>query len=920
MTAPEQAFIVSHTHWDREWYLTFPRFRVNLVRILGEVLDRLETDPDFEHFVLDGQAKILEDHLEIRPEDAARIRKLVEAGALSIGPWYVLPDEFLVSGEATARNLLLGHRVCAALGGAQKAGYMPDSFGHIGQMPQILCEADIDSFLYTRGNGSEIDDLGFEYLWRAPDGSEVLAVNQCGGYCNAGGLGYEELWHAHTSREVDPARAVEQIGALFEKTAELSNGDVFLVSNGCDHFPPQRDFGKILAALREAFPETEFRHTGFGPFLDAVRAGGFAKKTFTGELLGGRHHFILSGVWSARMYLKQENDECQTLLSGVVEPLRAYAHFVMGHEYPHGLLESAWKQLLENHPHDSICGCSIDEVHRDMMSRFRGVRETGEQLAVEALERIVPGFAPTAEADRETALAVANPLPYRRTEVVERLVVLQPFDYDVQSLDLVDDHDETVPWELVEKCYVERFWGVDYRNELSYERQRDAFAVYAGQFGDRILRPESERDERDCYLTVRFLARDLPAVGHTTYRFREGGSGPLSTGAVRVEGDVLTNGLVSVRLHGDGRFDLTDLVNGVEYPGLNAFEDTEDTGDEYDFSPASDSRTVRSEGIAGEVAVAEPAGLRGALEARFTLHLPTALTHDRTGRSGATVGCSARVRVRLTIASPLVEVETEFENRAEDHRLRAEFPTPLATDRLVSDAAFQVISRPLDLPDGRDWVQPPPETRPQQEFSLLEDGTHGLAVLSRGLPEIAARRQGESGGTTLSLTLLRCVGWLSRDDFDTRRRANAGPTLPTPDAQCKGTHLFRYAVLPFAGDWLIAGVKQVSERYRTPPIVKQGVAAGATPGGRSLLEKTNPAVSITAVKRHEERDTLVVRLVNLAAKAVTETLTFGVPVRAAWRTNLLEDRRRELEIVEGSRLDVPLRGHEIATLEIALEA
>ncbi len=265
------AWIVSHTHWDREWYLSFGRFRVDLSRMVHSLIDRLEHDPEFKHFVLDGQALLLKDHLKFLPEDRQRIRKLVKEGWLSLGPWYILPDEFLVSGEATVRNLLAGHQMCRELGGEVKVGYMPDSFGHIAQMPQILRGAGIDNFIYTRGNGDELDELGSDYHWKAPDGSEVLACCQIDGYCNAGGLGYDEIWEAHTPRNVDTGKAVARIGKLLEKLKEHSNSPVLLINNGCDHFPAQKDFGQVIAALRDAFPEINFQHGSHRRFLDALR-------------------------------------------------------------------------------------------------------------------------------------------------------------------------------------------------------------------------------------------------------------------------------------------------------------------------------------------------------------------------------------------------------------------------------------------------------------------------------------------------------------------------------------------------------------------------------------------------------------------------------------------------------------------------
>ena len=914
--------IVSHTHWDREWYLPYHRFRVNLVSVVDRVLNALDNDEAFRHFMLDGQAVVLEDYLEARPEEADRVARLVRGGALSVGPWYVLPDEFLVSAEATVRNLLYGNAVAGALGPVQKVGYMPDSFGHIAQMPQILAGSGIDSFVYTRGNGDELEELGLEYTWRAPDGSEVLAVNQWGGYCNAAALGHEEAWHAHTRREVDVGLAVKQVRTLVEDMSSRSNSTVLLLNNGCDHHPPQRRLGEILEALACGLPGTEFIHGSLTGYLDALRASGMATETHEGELLGGRYHHILSGVWSTRMRLKQENDEAQTLIAGCTEPIASYAHFMLGRPYPQGLIDSAWKLLLKNHPHDSICGCSTDDVHREMRTRFAGVRDTCEQLLSRELEGLAPAFARRPEGDAETVITVANPLPFRRTEVVERLVVLQPPGADASRLMLRDEQGRPVPFTVVSKRYVERFWGVDYRGELFSSRQGDLFQKYVDHFGDRILRTEAERDSADTFLTIQFVARDLPGVGHVNYhlvhapvRREDGEEGPPPcVWAVRVGERTLENDLVRVTLHNNATFDIEDKRTGAMYAGLNVLEDTEDVGDEYDYAQAAHSMTLTSSDTFGDVRTLRDTGLEGVLEVRYDLHLPSGVERNRQHRRPDTVACRTATRVRLTHGSPLVEVEVDFENRARDHRLRAVFPTPVVTDALVSDGHFMLNARPLERPSGSDWVQPPPSTVPQQEFSLVEDGTRGLAILNRGLPEIEATPGDD--GVVLRLTLLRCVGWLSRDDFGTRRRTNAGPTLHTPDAQCPGLHRFRYAVLPFVGGHAEADVKERSLRYRTPVLTKQGVRDRSVPGGRGLVEKGPAHTCVTAVKKHRSRDSLVVRLCNLSDSRVEETLTFGVAPREAWRVDLLEERLEETGTNGSREVTVELGPHRIETLEV----
>ena len=950
---PRRAFIVSHTHWDREWYLTFQQFRVHLVETVRAVLDALDEEGPFRHFLLDGQTVVLDDVFEVVPEERLRVQHQVEQGRLSIGPWYVLSDEFLVSPESTARNLLIGHEVGSEFGHVQDVGYMPDSFGHIAQMPQILKLASIGSFVYTRGNGDELDELGSEYIWRAPDGSSVMAVNQYGGYSNAAALGHAEFWHAHTQRELDPALAVRRVRDVFERAERSSNVAARLLMNGSDHLPPQRDLGTILTALREAFPETEFSHTCLSTFLREVSDEAESLPEFEGELLGGREHHILSGVWSARMPLKQANDACETLLADVLEPLASYAHFRLGAEYPRGHLDHLWKLLLRNHAHDSICGCSIDEVHREMETRFAAVTEAAERMVRDILVAQAPTFAKREDGDRNVVICVANTLPTRRDAVIDRTVVLVPPPPNIDDLALLAEDGEEVPFEIVDETYVERFWGIDYRTMTDGRRLRRLFESYLQNFGERMTRRRGDPGLTDCFLRVRFPARDLPPVGHAIYRLvgrsqtgsaqvdlrsetdsrpgeepREHAGSTVSetcgdaprpvtrpdSGDVSVDGNVIENDRLAVTLNVDGSFDLLDKTSGRKHAGLNVLEDREDIGDEYDYSPCENTRSVTSRGVSGSVTIVDRGGFSATLEAAFTLTLPEGIASGRQRRSDNVVDCPVLVKVRLDAGSPLVDVELVVENRARDHRLRALFPTGIASETLVSDGHFMINERPIDRGDHPDWAQPPPDTAPQREFSLVENGDRGLAVLARGLPEVCAPRD-KDGHVAIALTLLRCVGWLSRDDFPTRRHQNAGPTLQTPDAQCLGAHRFHYAVLPFEGGHIEADVKGISRRWRTPLPAVQGVWDGHELGGRGLVASSSNRTCVTTIKRCQTSNDLVVRLCNLTSDPTTDTLRFGETVGGAWLVNLLEQPLEELSPT-GRELDVDLGPHEIGTVKV----
>jgi alpha-mannosidase len=387
--------VVPHTHWDREWYLPFEQFRLRLGAIVDGVLDTLEDDPSFTSFTLDGQAIVLEDYVEVRPENEGRLRALLAARRLEVGPSYILPDEILVGGESLVRNLLLGRRVCRRFGVEPSgAGYMPDSFGHPAQLPQILAGFGIRTFLFSRGLGDEIDDVGVIFRWRAGT-AEVVACQMLPHYDN-----FARLTWNHDAEE-----RVRAIVGRFGHAVRAAGGREILLADGSDHLPVEPELPEILAGLERTFG-TEFRigrYDEHSPEPDGLPA-------HEGELVGSRLQNVLRGVNSARIYLKQANERAERRLLSI-ETAAALRTLRDEAPYPASDLRLAWRDLLRNHPHDSICGCSCDEVHRDMLVRYEQLDRTLSYVELEALG--VGG-------------ALVNTLPYRRRRIVDG----QPVELD----------------------------------------------------------------------------------------------------------------------------------------------------------------------------------------------------------------------------------------------------------------------------------------------------------------------------------------------------------------------------------------------------------------------------------------------------------------------------------------------------------
>ena len=392
------AFVIPHTHWDREWYERFEGYRARLLPMVSRLLDLLERDPDFRSFTFDGQTIAIQDYLEKRPEDVPRVQALTRSDRLLIGPWHVLADLLLVSGESIVRNLQEGLRSAGELGRAARVAYVADPFGHPAQLPQILRAFGYDTYVFARGMGDEGESVGSEFWWVSPSGDRVRAAHLVDHYSNALPL--------VGPPDEDPAalrrRVKAKTAGILDRLTPYANGDAILLMVGDDHVEAYARLPEAVRKMRQAFPNVDARISSLEEFAAAMPP---LQHEVSGEIASGRYRPILRGVNSTRVWIKQENVACERLLLEWCEPLDALTGGTARDE-----LRELWRTLLQNHPHDSICGCSIDAVHDvDMAPRFALVRERGDALAGRLLERL---------AGRGSSPMLWNPLPWARDVVV----------------------------------------------------------------------------------------------------------------------------------------------------------------------------------------------------------------------------------------------------------------------------------------------------------------------------------------------------------------------------------------------------------------------------------------------------------------------------------------------------------------------
>ena len=346
-----EVYLVQHTHWDREWYLTYRQFRTKLVKLLKDVLERITTEPHFK-FYLDGQVAPIEDTLAVRPAYRNSIERAVRAGRLHFGPWYTLADEFIPSGETLIRNLELGIRKANEYGIKEFIGYLPDQFGHIAQMPQILVNFGIQIAALWRGvpdNG-----LGLTFTWKSPSGHSVRCAHMRFGYANGARLDLSS-----------PENFALSLKKEVHSISRIDARQPYLIMCGDDHMFAQK--------IPESFLHFAQSQTEISPKLSTIHQYIANMPSPVGEVIGELRYsdtsYVLRGSFTARLPSKIAYANFETTLTRYLEPIQ-----VLDPNSHYDSLSEAWKLLILNSAHDSICGTVTDRVHCDFLSRLAKAR------------------------------------------------------------------------------------------------------------------------------------------------------------------------------------------------------------------------------------------------------------------------------------------------------------------------------------------------------------------------------------------------------------------------------------------------------------------------------------------------------------------------------------------------------------------
>ncbi|WP_036718278.1 alpha-mannosidase [Paenibacillus harenae] len=905
------AHVISHTHWDREWYLPYEKHHVRLVKLVDALLDKLDRDPDFKSFYMDGQTIILEDYLQVRPEQRERLERHIRDGRILIGPWYILQDAFLTSGEANVRNMQIGHQDAAKYGSPAKIGYFPDTFGLVGQTPQLMLQSGITNAFFGRGVkptgfNNTVSDGGYEssfseLVWEGPDGSKVLGILFANWYSNGNEIPVdEEEAKAYWEHKLADAEKYASTGQL-------------LYMNGCDHQPIQLDLPDALATARKLYPDTEFVHSNFIDYLaslDQAMNHELELSAVKGELRSQRTDGwgTLVNTASARVYLKQMNQQGQVMLEKVAEPLAAFAH-MLGQDYPHHLFTYAWKTLMQNHPHDSICGCSVDEVHREMVTRFDKSRHVAESIIEDSKTAV-------AEAVDTSVFAGfgADPLPLIAVNTTgwERTGVLT-VELDARRLYFRDGYKLEEAARLINEAELSGRVLVDADGSVIPYTMEDLGL----QFGydlpdDKFRQPYMCRKVK-----LTFEAANVPALGLKAYAWvrNEEKAAAIASAASLLAGErAMENERLKVEIAEDGSFALTDKASGRVYRDLGIYENTGDIGNEYMYKQPDGEAALTTKGAKASVRVLEDTPYRASFEIIHEWAVPASasgkLDEEQRGliyfperkaqRVSETVPMRIRTVVALARGGKGVELTASFDNQAKDHRLRALFPTDLASALHRVDSMFEIAERANE--PAPEWTNPS-NTQHQQAFVDVCGEGAGLTVANFGLNEYEVLRDGRN---TIAVTLLRAVGELGDWGY-----------FPTPEAQCLGESAVRLEIIPHQGCGISGGAYAEAYQFQVPWLSAQtGVHGGKIPALYSPVTWEGRELAFSSLKLNRESNDLMLRWYNMSDKAAALKLNTAFVSESVYGSDILESCGEGKTLSADGALSMPVKPYEIVTLGI----
>ena len=888
--------VIPHSHWDREWYFTTSRSKVYLMKDLGDVLNTLENDPEFKYFMVDAQGSLLDDYIKWRPQDKERISKLVNDGRLVIGPWYTQTDQLVISGESIVRNMYYGMKRCESFGKYMNVGYVPDSFGQSGNMPQIYRQFGIEDTLFWRGVS---DDMvkHTDYNWRGDDGSVVFTTQIPFGYYIGGNIPEEpeeneEFWQKE----------------CLEKAGGRSATRHIYFPNGFDQAPVRTNLPQLVKERNEKDPENEYVISCIEDYIKDVKSENPELEEVQGELVIAKHMRIHKSIFSSRSDLKVMNTQIQNYVTNVMEPLLTIS-YNLGNEYPHEAVAEIWKLLFENAAHDSIGSCISDTANEDVYVRYKQARDIAVNL-VELHSRLI---ATNVKNDADMTFTAINTLPQKRkdTVIVKTYVPGGKFA-------IIDEKGNDVDYTIIKS-----------RDLTDYVLSQTIMLDPSRKFyvPDQVLE-----------VTMAIKANDVPALGYVQYSIDTQKDSHKET----ADKKVLENKYYTIEVEENGSLTIVDKANNVTYKNQGILVENGDDGDSFNYSPPRKDMEVFSNESKCTVKISG-SDIYDQAEIHFDMVVPADLDERAEGKVSVTMLVDMTVALRKD--SKVIDFNVKVDNKGLSHRLCVLFDSQIVSAFNYADQQFGLIKHPnyyekemklymesmnnktekkagiQELAnwanDQSTWQEPPISIEPTQSYVSLTDGKTGIAVIPQGVREYEVLDDSK-----IRLTLFRTYGFMGKENLIYRPgRASGERIIETPAAQLLKEMEFNFGFTSYAGDINDSDIDTLAKQYNTNLevytyaeflngrlIFSQREIEGQNAKIHSLFE-TEGNLVVSAVKKAEEDDGYIIRLYNgKDHKDLDDKIKFNFDIKEAYYTNLKEEKTEEIK-VENNTISVKELSH-----------
>ncbi len=888
--------VVPHSHWDREWYFTTSRSKVYLMKDLGDVLDTLESDPEFKYFMVDAQGSLLDDYIKWRPQDKERITKLVKMGKLVIGPWYTQTDQLVISGESIVRNMYYGMKRCESFGKYMNVGYVPDSFGQSGNMPQIYREFGIEDTLFWRGVSDDMVEHT-DFNWKGDDGSVVFTTQIPFGYYIGGKI-------PEDPKENDEFWEKE----CLEKAGGRSATRHIYFPNGFDQAPIRTNLPQLIKERNEKDPENEYVISCIEDYIKDVKSEKPELEEVQGELVIAKHMRIHKSIFSSRSDLKVMNTQIQNYVTNVMEPLLTIS-YNLGNEYPHEAVAEIWKLLFENAAHDSIGSCISDTANEDVYVRYKQARDIAINL-VELHSRLI---ATNVKNSADMTFTLINTLPQKRedTVIVKTYVPGGKFA-------IVDEKGNNVDYTIIQSRDL-----TDYvlSQIITLDPSRKFYIP------DHVFE-----------VTMAIKANDVPALGYVQYSVDT----EKDSHKEMEDKSVLENEYYTIEVEKDGSLTIVDKENNVTYKHQGILVENGDDGDSFNYSPPRKDLEVFSNESESSVKISGSDVYSQAV-IHFDMVVPQNLEERAEGKVSVTMPVDMTVALRK--GSKVIDFNVKVDNKGLSHRLCVVFDSQIVSAFNYADQQFGLIKRPnyyekemklyMESMNNRSekkagiqelanwandqstWQEPPISIEPTQSYVSLTDGKTGVAVIPQGVREYEVLDDSK-----IRLTLFRTYGFMGKENLIYRPgRASGERIIETPAAQLLKQMEFNFGFTTYAGDINDADIDTLAKQYDTNMevytyaeflngrlIFSQREIEGKNDIVHSLFE-TEGNLVVSAIKKAEEDDGYIIRLYNgKDHRNLDDKIKFNFDVKEAYYTNLKEEKTEAIK-VENNTISVKELSH-----------